>query len=1766
MPDTPSGADLRNQSLENERQKARNAIPKGKSHSDIDLRSFMNALSDLGRFDEAKVTDSLSRFSNFVFKFRDITNKFDFDPKGASAFVSSIDFISSSVSRINAIPVSSNFDAILSAVTGFSTISQSIAKINFDGLSRMSEKQVELATTSFPTIFSNILDTYKSFDVKIEEVNKTFTDLKSVQLGPTVQEFFAEFAQSLNIDVDKEGNIISKGEVIGSTGAFKAFQQISQNIVGAIENVGKLSIISVLKAKASMAVAGKLNLGISFNEFMESMVNSIIGKESIMMKVYETKTDDEFTKAMSDPRGRDRGRSYDAKPQKMNAIEAAFVISNNVATLINTFGDGMYRKILKAKTSLMLAEKMKFGDSINRLISQIVKASDVIGTREQQDKVDSTLRIIESFLGIFTGRDAPLSLFNVTKMISVGIILTPAAIAIGAGLTVLVGTMNFVSLIMGKGRGNKNEMIQSLSEFSKAVLILSGALGLFALSALATSIIFSNINYGSLFAGLAIFTYIVALTAIVMLLDKSFGRGREGGFQSFATSVLILSGALIIFSLGIWTMGKVIENSNIVAILAGLAIFSLFVFVTNRMGTDSKIYAKGILLIMGLSIAVALFSGAIWLMGKAISSWGSLGSVVIGTVIMFLLIRTAEKLGEKWEQNLAGAAVIFVLAGSYLLMAHAITVMGKAINSFGGFVSVALGTAIFGAVIWLAQKLGDKKNFEDSIKGAAAMAIVAGALLIFSLAVKVMADAMKSWDDFGRVALMSTIFVIISGAAVIFGKGSKDIILGAAAMAIIAGSLFIFSLAVKVMADAMKDWDDFGRVALMSVIFVGISAAAIAFGSAFPVIIAGAAAMAIVAGALLIFSVAVKVLAEIEYPDEFMQARMKGFFMSLGNSVAYMGQMMVWITLGSIAMGIMALPLIAFTLAIKSASLIDWKDINKRMFEGDGKSDGPFTSVVKGTLNAFKEIGFFGSVKAMAGAAAIAVISASMLAFAGAMAIVNKLEWHDIYKNLIGTPEDRKQFGIDVSADKDLTILGQIIGSIVKSFIFDGTYGLKLDTWKLLEGSRAVNSVAVTLLGIGQSVQRFGNLASSMNLNGKHKKINGASGPELEFEDNSSIQAMIYNTVMAVGSVFGFIGTQWPSGWLGLVKSPVAQGIESVKGVGKVLNDIAKGVKEWQDISGMGLSENDFNFKMDPSTGEVTGTGIAANIGKTVMAISKVFGHIGANLQTVPPSGLFGAIKGLIFGPETTIGKGMEAVSGVGEVLKGISEGVKVFANLGELGLSDADFILNMNDQGIVDQGASGVMNNMARVIMAVSSVFAQIGGNSKVYYSKEVDAGGIKGFFGGKSEQKVYFSDAVEMGVKAMQGAGAEVAAMANAIKILSEMGDPKNIDVSTRRITALVTSVGNIYAKIGSGQAGFDLKAMDQGIKAMKGAGNEVKAFADSIAVFKTDKDQSIQSWETIKTTLGGMMMFTADKLNYFGGGKTEDGKLPLDPNILSKGQRTLKEMTKSTEEIKKLSDALRGMTGENQQPISTKSLDSNLNSITDIFNKSSFATLRPETVVNFRNNVSLIMNEFRNLGKLWEYSGELSIMNPGISSLNSHLSTTYDLIRSPIITNMRMKDFRNLVNEIEKLGKVADPFEKFEKSFKGFNETVKKMVENVNNIQVDKFTAFTDFNKTLIQLSKQPKSQFEAVKEYVDHVINAWFEQMAQYNANTQSQIQQGFAQTNTHIQATNENISGVARTQGISQGRNDSGDATERLIALMSNGGAKVEVTNLPPSIQ
>lgn len=217
------------------------------------------------------------------------------------------------------------------------------------------------------------------------------------------------------------------------------------------------------------------------------------------------------------------------------------------------------------------------------------------------------------------------------------------------------------------------------------------------------------------------------------------------------------------------------------------------------------------------SFSMSLAATAVFAI-PAIIGWFLIKGVITSAV--FLFNRLAD--GKSIKNIAMGTAALNMISISLVAFAGSFLICSLIASKIGAGPGVegALGAlAIFGLALasyWLfAKVLGSPKNMTNVLLGAAALAVIGGSLILFSVALNKMTSV--SIEDVGIAAAIlgvGSLFVLLLGAIGMATGGAiyAFAIVGAATLAIMGGSLLLFALALDKITSLKFDENSVGTI------------------------------------------------------------------------------------------------------------------------------------------------------------------------------------------------------------------------------------------------------------------------------------------------------------------------------------------------------------------------------------------------------------------------------------------------------------------------------------------------------------------------------------------------------------------------------------------------------------------------------------------------------------------------------------------------------------------------------------------------------------------------------------------------------------------------------------------------------------------------------------------------------------------------------------------------------------------------------------------
>ena len=478
--------------------------------------------------------------------------------------------------------------------------------------------------------------------------------------------------------------------------------------------------------------------------------------------------------------------------------------------------------------------------------------------------------------------------------------------------------------------------------------------------------------FGMLIGGLGtVLAFAVGLQKLTQIL---------GPIEGMSAGVMVALGALVgAFAGLVYTLGQFVKIGTSVGltipemfgILAtGLGIIVTFVAIlvklTSYLGTLGAISIQAML---GLSVLVGAFSLLVYTIGQFVSLSASAGLsltemisafgalIGIATGMIAVLAYVTKFLSSMGAVSFKGALVLVLITTAvaglvYVLGMLASTISSDAIGPLMALVSSVV--VLMGVMAGFVKILGNMSK--DVFIGITAMFLLVGAFAALTYVLKDFIGYMASvnvslTDIFQPLVVLLTTLV---GLTIAMGAVAEYAIIGAAAFAVLGGSLWVLSIGLKALFESLQPilpniWDIIAGLAGLLGVLLGFS---VAFGALLPLVAMGSASFAALGGSLIVLSMGFDALFNSLLPV------LPNIWDLIGGLSALLGTILGFSIAFGVLLPFMAMAAVSFVMlggALSSflGSLGDALDGFKEHIE----TLPDFTSALGGLLNMLLQVG-----------------------------------------------------------------------------------------------------------------------------------------------------------------------------------------------------------------------------------------------------------------------------------------------------------------------------------------------------------------------------------------------------------------------------------------------------------------------------------------------------------------------------------------------------------------------------------------------------------------------------------------------------------------------------------------------------------------------------------------------------------------------------------------------------------------------------------------
>ena len=1037
-------------------------------------------------------------------------------------------------------------------------------------------------------------------------------------------------------------------------------------------------------------------------------------------------------------------------------------------------------------------------------------------------------------------------------------------------------------------KGAKKKQMEGI----KAIMGLARSILLFALSMILYILVAPLVMIGVVLFGLTI----RLLMWTIGLSGKNAKKNAKGlaGILKLAKGILLFALAIIVFLL----------VSPLV--LVGVIVFSLVVWILSlgmrTMG--SKKVKKGVRGLMTVVLSMLLLALTVIIVA-AFVTWQDLalvGAMIGGLALIVVIVGFFSKKIRK------GAMALLIASFAVAVVAIAMVIFKSAAIEWK---DIAILGAVIGGMALIATVLGIPPISNWAQSGAIALIIMSAALTIFSIALLIYAQAAPklTWSSIGMLAAVIGVMALIGtilGIPPIVGFA----IAGSAALIIAAGALVIFSVALLIYTKAKMTWKDVGILGA-TILMVGLEFAA--FGLASPLIFVGGGAMIVAAAALLPITASLAIfkasgwkrkdnsnlesaLAAVQ--NGFLGGRIPGGIIAALKFAAKALARAAMVAAASALMipaGI-ALMLITPALSIFKKSKFGKKDADNMEFAIGGivKAFGLITDTERQ-----KKMGFYVTPwQLWLGIAALARAGTTLANLAkGVQAWANlTIKEYEVInpgtKDAKIVPSGKRQLS---KSDFKKAAFGMatVISAIAKPFadvgklemgapsgnpILDSIFGGKR---YVSRGIKALSKSGDTLVSLAKGVQAWAKLEVTeyevVDAGTADAKIVPKSVRKLTPGDLFKAKWGMSMVIKSLSQTFADVGRlehgeSSENTWLSSIfggKKWVSKGVQAMAGVGDNIVALGTGIQNWANMSiteyevvGAGTKDAKLVPKGQITMTPTMMTDAAKNAGSVITLFAEVFADVGRmNDGRSANLGFWGS---LFSKSRDYVKKGVESMSGIGNIVTGLAEGVLKMADMQVVetevvnaGTSRAK-VVPKRVRKVSPAEQERAAKNLGSIIMTFASVFAKVGSGLGIpgfkYVTKEDLARGVD-MVSKMSKPIASMADTIlkmgKMEVVVNEVKRGKIVPKAVVKLRPSDMESAaKNVETFTMFMASMVASVGTkLEPQRGALETGSEI------IKKLVGSANEIA--------------KPIDRWSKIKkmdTVMKNMDRFMGFLMKYF------------------------------------------------------------------------------------------------------------------------------------------------------------------------------------------------------------------------------------------------------------------------------------------------------------
>ena len=1068
-----------------------------------------------------------------------------------------------------------------------------------------------------------------------------------------------------------------------------------------------------------------------------------------------------------------------------------FTFSGQLVTFLNVI-DRMNDSFDKKKMEMTykgvkIFSKMSkiFADSIPDMLTaltMIVERTKGWKFNKSKAMYDSSYRFVHTMNGL---SEAVLQMSKAVKNIKPG-----------SGLILnkfILGIFNTLSIASKKSktlRKGAYTLVQSIGGVAKAIMLL---------------------GLSAIFIPAAVVT-LLFLPLMMKLFESLGNRKTVKSTKDSKKSLGWIAKGIIQISLAFVVASLAMKFVNPVNMLIFIGLLAMTTLAFALIGRFNKYVKKGSVSLLLMSLGLAVFSGALIIMGYAIKDWGwnQIGmaiALVLGIGMSVVLI------GNFASQALLGSLALLTISIGLIAFSIGLFVMNMAIkdwdwSKYGMVMALIVGIAAAFILIGIPVVAG------MAMLGALAIIVISAALIVFGIGLTRIDAVIGDWDM--KKVLMTGLIIVGFGLAfAVVGFAVIPILLGAVAMIVVGFALGKLAIGLSSVNDVMQNLD-FKKMIFLGILILGLGIIFGLLGFAVIPILLGAVAMAVVGFALGKLAIGLSSVSAAIQDLDFKKMLILGvLILGLGIIFGLLGFASPLIVAGAWAVGKIGPALFELSKGLETLK-------NIPIFTTDELKRIGLT--VGGVIAAFALIGLGGG-KIRKGAETISELSTALILLAKGLRSIEEINKMDIdtkrLRNVINAVGS--SFGAIGKVAKEGSDTAKTLGS-----------ASLVSPRNVKNGIKAMLQSGDALISVSRGLMMFSAMTSSLNLDGSKK--NGVWIPS-----PGSLGERIAVVLGVVSSAFAQIGGSKNEGMsftkalLGtdLKKSDVENGINSVMNAGKALTSVADGLSIFDKMT------NTLNLDVDENGIPVIGS-VGQKITTVLGIVSTAFAQMGSSKNE--GMSYFKAILGTDL-KKSDVENGINSVMNVNKALTSVADGIK--------GFHDKTSKMDLRPKGTI-------LTNIVSVIGAIHSVFSDIGSDK--------DGSIFKSFFGadfGKTN--------TEKGINAVKGVGKELTSIGDSLAKFKSFSTD-DINKSTENIKKAMYGVFRMLSHVFNS---WDMDDMKDGTVILKDMSWMFPQISDNFFKF-IKNTKKLTGWQEGFNNFKGLLYSSIVRVAAIGGNESAWNKV--------------------------------------------------------------------------------------------------------------------------------------------------------------------------------------------------------------------------------------------------------------------------------------------------